>query len=128
MDMRKYGGGVIRPEDLYDGPLVEKIINVYEHAKHNCAVLELESGNQLFLWNNLARVLNKAWGWESEYWLGQELELSLGHYTDRKTDPPTEKECIDIRAISPAKLGANGSAPSKAVPPGGRRIAAWCAG
>jgi hypothetical protein len=115
MDMRKYSAGVIRPEDLYDGPRVEKIINIFEHEKHNCAVLELESGDQLFLWGNLARVLYKAWGYNSDDWLGQEVELSLGHYLDKKTDPPTEKECIAIRAVSPAKEGANSGAPVPAL-------------
>lgn len=115
MDMRKFSSGVIRPEDLYDGNRLEKIINIFEHEKHGCAVLEFESGDQLYLWNNLARVLNKAWGYDSENWLGQEVELSLGHYTDKKTDPPTEKECINIRAVSPAKSGANSGAPVTAL-------------
>jgi hypothetical protein len=114
MDTRKYSGGVIRPEDLYDGPQVEKIVNVYAHEKHTCLVLELESGNQFYCWSNYARILNKAWGYESERWLEQEFELSLGHYTDKKTDPPTEKETINIRAISPAKPEAlNGDVPAK---------------
>jgi hypothetical protein len=119
MDMRKYSSGVIRPEDLYQGPRVERIINIFEHEKHGCAVLEFESGDQLFCWNNYARVLNKAWGYESENWLGQELELSLGHYTDKKTDPPTEKETIVVRAVSPTKQDANGGAPNKAIASGG---------
>ena len=48
MDMRKYSAGVIRPEDLYDGPRVEKIINIFEHEKHGCVVLEFESGDQFY--------------------------------------------------------------------------------
>lgn len=115
MDMRKYSAGVIRPEDLYDGSRIEKIIHIFEHEKHNCAVLEFESGDQLYLWGNLARVLHKAWGYESDNWLEQEVELSLGHYQDKKTDPPTEKECIAIRAISPAKQEANGGTPVPAL-------------
>jgi hypothetical protein len=117
MDTRKYSGGVIRPEDLYDGPQVEKIVSVYPHDKHNCLVLELESGNQFFCWPNYTRILNKAWGYESDRWLEQELELSLGHYPDKKTDPPTEKETINIRAISPAKPEAlNGGVPKAVIP------------
>ena len=115
MDTRKYSAGVIRPEDLYDGSRVEKIINVFPHDKHNCLVLEFESGDQLYLWGNLARVLNKAWGYESDNWLDQEVELSLGHYLDKKIEPPTEKECITIRAISPPKEGANSGAPVPAL-------------
>jgi hypothetical protein len=116
MDLKKYGTSVIRPEELADGPRVEKIVNIYEHDKHNCVVLEFESGDQLYLWST--RVLGKAWGWEREGWLEQEVELSLGHYLDKKTDPPTEKECINVRAVSPAKLRAgNGSAAGTAIAP-----------
>jgi hypothetical protein len=117
MDTRKYSASVIRPEDL-DGSRVEKIINVFPHDKHNCLVLEFESGDQLYLWDNLARVLNKAWGYESDNWLDQEVELSLGHYLDKKTDPPTEKECIAIRAVSPAKaeIGNGGAAIASSKP------------
>jgi hypothetical protein len=115
MDMRKYSAGVIMPENLCDGPRVEKIINIFEHEKHECAVLEFENGDQLYLWPNLARVLNKAWGYDSDNWLKQEVELSRGHYLDKKTDPPTEKECINIRAISPVKQGANSGAPVSAL-------------
>ena len=42
-------------------------------------------------------------------------ELSLGHYTDKRTDPPTQKECVDICAVVPKKAAPNGSAP--ALPP-----------
>ena len=101
MDMRKYATGVIKPEDLYEGPLLEKIINVSEHEKFGCPVLQLESGDQFYCWNNHVRVLNKAWGYDSENWIGQELELSLGHYLDKKTE--TQKETINIRAVSPPK-------------------------
>jgi hypothetical protein len=115
MDMRKYSAGVIMPENLSDEPQTEKIINIYEHEKHKCAVLEFESGNELYLWGNLARVLYKAWGYDSQDWLNQEVELKLGHYLDKKTDPPTEKECINIRAVSPAKQGTNSGAPVPAL-------------
>ena len=74
MDMRKYSGGIIKPEDLYDGPRRETIVAVSENEKHGCAVLHFESGDQFYCWNNYTRILNKAWGYESENWLEQELE------------------------------------------------------
>jgi hypothetical protein len=118
MDMRKYSGGLIKPEALHDGPLVEKIVNVYENEKYGCAVLQFESGNEFYCWNNYARVLSKTWGHDSEHWIDQELELKLGHYPDKKTN--TEKETIDIWPISPAKPGALDKAPSKkAIAPAG---------
>ncbi len=116
VDMRKYAAGIIKPEDLHDGSRLEKIVEISENDKYGCAVLEFESGNQLFCWNNYARILTKAWGYDSENWLDQELELSLGHYLDKKTD--TQKETIDLRTISPAKPGAF-NAPGKAIAPSG---------
>jgi hypothetical protein len=116
MDLRKYGAGVIRPEDLYDGPRVEKIIHTFEHEKHGCLVLELESGDQFYCWKSYARILSKAWGYDSQDFIGQELEFSLGHYTDKKTDPPTQKETIDVRPISPAKTAQNGGAVASKPP------------
>src|SRR5262245_28135456 len=113
MDMRKYSSSVIMPADLHDGPRVEKIINISEKdtERYTCAVLEFEGGDSLYLWSSQARILNNAWGYDSTGWLGQELELSLGHYTDKKTNPPTEKEIIVVKPISPRKPG-NGGAPS----------------
>jgi hypothetical protein len=106
MDMRKFGSGVIRPEDL-DEPRVEKIVNIYENTKHEVAVLVFASGDELFLWNNLARVLSRAWGWNSEDYIGQEVEISRGGWLDRRDNPPTEKDCINIRAVSPPKAEAS---------------------
>jgi hypothetical protein len=117
MDLKKHCTGVITSEDLHDGKRVEKIINIFKHEKHNCLVLEFESGDQFYCWDNYARVLGRAWGYDSSDWLDQELELSLGHYIDKKTDPPTEKETTNVRAISPRK--PNGDAPGKAIAPGG---------
>jgi hypothetical protein len=82
-------------------------------------VFELESGDQFFCWANYVRILNRAWGYNSDDWLNQELELSLGHYTDRKTDPPTEKETTVVRPLSPRKAEAQnaGTLVSKPLPP-----------
>jgi hypothetical protein len=111
MDMREFSAGLITPEDLHDGPRVEKIVKISkkETEKYTCAVLEFESGDQVYIWPGQARILNKAWGYDSAGWLAQELELTLGHYVDKKTG--TEKETIDVRAISPRKemvAGKNG--------------------
>jgi hypothetical protein len=94
---------------LRDGPRVEKIVKISEREteRYTCGVLEFESGDSVYLWNNQARILNKAWGYDSAGWLDQQLELSLGHYTDKKTD--TEKETIDMRPISPKKEIAAGN-------------------
>jgi hypothetical protein len=89
MDTKQFSAGPIRPEDLYDGPRAEKIVNVFKHDNYYCLVLEFEGGDQLYLWPGLMRVVQRAWGYNSDDWIGQELELSLDHYTDKKVDPPT---------------------------------------
>jgi len=114
MDMRKYSAGIITPEELRDGPQRETIVDVFEHETHGCAVLVFESGNQFYCWNNYARILSKAWGYSSDDWLNQEVELSLGHYTDRKTDK--QKETVTLCAISPAKAAQNGGALANSPP------------
>jgi len=115
MDMREFGTGFIKPDDVRDGPRLEKIIHIYRSEKYGCPVLELESGDQFSLNATNNRILCKAWGFESDDWLQLELELALGHYKDWRSDPPEEKETVMVRAISPRKSSAdNGGA--KAVP------------
>ena len=100
MDMRKYGSAFIKPDDVRDGPRQERIVNVYVSEKYNCPVLEFESGDQLSLNVTNTRVMNKAYTNESDNWLDQVVELSLGHYTDRRGDAPEEKETVVLRPIS----------------------------
>ena len=83
------------------------IIAVSESEQHQCAVLEFESGNQLFAWPNIARPLAKAWGYSSDDWIGKEVELSVGYYKDRNGK---EKPTIEARPVTPAP------APGKALP------------
>ena len=63
-----------------------------ENEKHGCAVLQFESGDQFYCWNNYARILNKAWGYDSEHWIDQEMELSLGHY-HRQENRHGKRDC-----------------------------------
>ena len=115
MDTRKYGSGFVKPEDVRDGPRQEKIINVYISEKYDCLVLDLESGDQLSLNNTTTRVMNRAYTTESDNWLGQEIELSLGHYTDSRDG--NEKETIVVRPISVRQPSLdNGGTKAQAVP------------
>src|SRR5262249_18367619 len=66
VDMRKYASGYVMPDDLRDGPRQEQIINVYISEKHDVPVLEFASGDQLFAWPSIARVLTHAYGFESD--------------------------------------------------------------
>jgi hypothetical protein len=100
MDTRTYGSVFLKPDDVRDGPRQERIIAVLESAKYNCLQLELESGDQFSLNTGNTRALQKAYGLESDDWLGHVIELSLGHYKDRKTEPPEEKETVVLRPVS----------------------------
>jgi hypothetical protein len=113
MDVRRYCGGLIMADDVREGSITTKIIGVFENPKHNCLVLELENGSQFYLFNSNARILSKAWGWDSDDWTNQEIEFSLGSYLDRKEG--LEKETVVVRAISPTK--SNGASASKSPAP-----------
>jgi hypothetical protein len=118
MDMRKYASKYVKPDNVRDGPIQTRIVNVFEDEQYGRPVLELETGSQFSLNDGNTNALIKAWGHNSDDWIGQEIELSLGHYQDWKTDPPIEKETVKVRAISPAKAAQNGGAPvNKPLPP-----------
>jgi hypothetical protein len=124
MDMRSYGAGPIKPDDVRDQPRVEKIINIYESEKYGVPVLELECGDTFLLNATNTKILSKAWGFDSDAWLGQEVEFSLGHYKDWRSDPPTDKETVMVRAISPAKTAAGNSGIASKLPLPASRAAA----
>jgi hypothetical protein len=119
MDMRDYVSSTyIKPDHVRDGPIKTRIVNVYEGGQFGRPVLELETGSQFSLNDGNTSTLIKAWGFNSDDWIGQEIELSLGTYQDWKSDPPVEKETVKARAISPAKTEAgNGGTASKPLPP-----------
>jgi len=96
-DMRKYASGLLRPEDLQNGPRTEIIINVYISEKLNAPILVFQSGDEMVCWNQMARVLVRAYGFEDSQWIGHTIELSLGTYTNKDGDI---KENIQIKPIS----------------------------
>lgn len=120
MDMRQYASKYVKPDQVRDGPIQTRVVNVFESEQYGRPVLELETGSQFTLNDGNNNALVKAWGYDSNDWLGQELILELGTYKDWRADPPEEKETVRVRAISPAKTAEaqNGSAPtSKPLPP-----------
>jgi hypothetical protein len=118
MDARKYASKYVKPDNVRDGPIQTRIINVFEEERYGRLMLELETGSQFALNEGNTNVLIRAWGHNTDDWIGQEIELLLGHYQDWKEDPPKEKETVKVRAISPAKTAQNGGAPvNKPLPP-----------
>jgi hypothetical protein len=119
MDARQFASKFVKPDHVRDGPLTTRILNVFKHEKFEQLVLELETGSQFTLNEGNTNALMKAWGHETDAWIGLEVELSLGTWKDWREDPPEEKETVRAKAISPAPNAAqNGStAVSKPLPP-----------
>jgi hypothetical protein len=124
MDMRQYASTYVKPDHVRDGPLQTRIVNVFESEQYGRPVLELETGSQFTLNEGNTNLLTKAWGYESKDWIGQEIELLLGTYTDWKSKPPTEKETVKVRPISPAKTAAGNSGTASKPPLPASRVAA----
>ena len=111
MDARKFASKYINPDHVREAPITTRIISVFE-GEYGLK-LELETGSQLSVNQTNINTLIKAWGIETDNWIEQELELSLGFYKDWKVKPPVDKETVIVRAISPPKAAtANGGTPS----------------
>jgi hypothetical protein len=120
IDMRQYASTYIKPDNVRDGPIQTRIINVFESGQTGRPVLELETGSQFTLNDGNTNTLIKAWGYNSDDWIGQEIELFLGTYKDWKSDPPADKETVKVRAVPSAKTAAgnSGTASKPPLPPG----------
>ena len=97
VDMRKYASGLLRPEDLHDGNRTEKIVNVYISEKLQAPILTFESGDEMVAWNNMCRVLTRAYGFQDRDWIGHTIELSLGNYVNKDGE---HKETIVLKTVS----------------------------
>src|SRR6516164_2226484 len=121
MDARKYASKYIKPDNVRDAPIQTRIINVFEEERYGRLTLELETGSQFPLNEGNTDILIKAWGHDTDSWIGLELELFLGTYKDWRED--TEKETVRVRSISPPKAAQNGGAPDSKPPLPPSRIA-----
>jgi hypothetical protein len=129
MDMREFAGSkYIKPDQVRDGPIQTRVVNVFKSEQHGRPVLELEDGSQFTLNDSNNNALMKAWGYNSDDWIGQEIELFLGTYKNWRTDPPSDAETVKVKAVSPAKTAQNGGmAVSKPPLPPSRTAAAAAA-
>jgi hypothetical protein len=124
VDMRVYASKFIKPDQVRDGPIQTRIIAVLQNEQFDRPLLELETGSQFTLNDGNCNTLIKAWGYDSDDWIGQEISLELGTYKDWKAVPPVDKETVKVRAISPAKTATgNSGVPSKPVLPPSRAVA-----
>jgi hypothetical protein len=102
MDARKYAAKYVKPDQVRDGPIQTRIINVFEDDRYGRLMLELENGSQFGLNEGNTNTLITAWGYDTNDWVEQEIEFSLGFYKDwnSNSDPPAEKETVKVRAIA----------------------------
>ena len=118
MDARKFASKYVKPDNVRDGPIQTRIINVYEEERYSRLLLELETGSQFTLNDGNTNILIKAFGHDTDAWIGKELVLELGTYKDWRADPPEEKETVRVRAVAPATEAQNGGTPAgKPLPP-----------
>jgi hypothetical protein len=122
MDARKYASKYIKPDNVRDGPIQTRIVNVFEEERYGRLTLELENGSQFSLNEGNNNTLIKAWGHETDNWIGLEIELFLDTYKDFREG--IEKETVRVRAISAAKTAQNGGAPENKPPLPPSRVAA----
>ena len=98
MDMRKYSGVTfIKVPDVRNGPL-EMQIAVVKEGKYGKPDLVFESGEMLGLNTSNNRILIRAYGPNSNDWIGKKIELTLGQLPfegklrrDRQADRCTDK-------------------------------------
>ena len=83
VDMRKYTSGLITPDEVRDGPIEARIVSVYISEKHDVPVLELDTGDQFFVWPQNGKKLARAYGYNSDDWIGHQIRFEHGTYTDK---------------------------------------------
>ena len=110
MDMRKFSGSntFIKVEDVRSGALHEKIAGVAV-GKFGKPDITFESGVKLSVNATNTKALIRAFGADSESWIGHDVELYLGSIEYQGRD----QEAVLLRALE-AAFGS--SAPSKKKP------------
>jgi hypothetical protein len=97
MDMRKYSGETyIKTVDVRGGPLRAKIAVVRE-GQYGRPDLVFETGEILSLNATNNKILIRAYGPNSEDWIGKEIELFLGEVEYQKK----MREAVIVRPVSP---------------------------
>jgi hypothetical protein len=97
MDMRKYiSGNFVKVDDVRDGPIEDQIAVVKE-AQYDKPNLVFESGAILSLNATNVKILTKAYGTESDKWLGKTIKRFLGVIQYGGTD----HEAVLVEPISP---------------------------
>jgi len=114
--LRRYCSGPVRPDDVRNAPRREKIVDVSINDRYECPVLHFESGDSLMLSPPNSRAMGRAYTTKSEKWLDQEVDLSLGHYTDNNGPTPQEKETVVLTPVSVLQPSADNGGTKAALP------------
>jgi hypothetical protein len=97
MDMRKFSGEqFMKVDDVRDGPLQVQIAVVKE-GKFDKSNVIFESGEFLSVNATTTRILVRAYGPNSDDWIGKEIELTLGTVEFQKKP----QDAVIIKPISP---------------------------
>ena len=110
MDMRKYSGAnFLKVDDVRAGPLRETIANI-KIGKYDKPDMYLESGGCLSLSATNTHTLIRAYGPNSDDWIGKELELYVGEieFQNKPID------AVLVRPISPPLAAAERTKPATA--------------
>ena len=109
MDMREYvGPSYIKYPDVAEAPRKERIVAIQEGSFG--LELVFASGDLLSLNKTNARTLARAYGWESDNWIGKTVELYAGETTFEKQT----QQSVLIKPISPSKPA--GTPPNDDIP------------
>jgi hypothetical protein len=111
MDMRKFSGTIfLKVDDVRDGALLMQIAAVRE-GKYDKPDIVFETGEMLSLNATNTKTLVRAYGPNSEDWIGKEIELALG-----KVKYQGElQEAVIVKPISPPIATADRTLAPKAV-------------
>jgi hypothetical protein len=97
MDMKKYSGEhFIKVADVRDGP-IEGQIAVVREGQYDKPDLIFESGDVLSLNATNNKTLVRAYGTESDYWIGKQIEMFLGTIQYQGSD----HDAVIVKPISP---------------------------
>lgn len=115
MDATPYCGALfLKPEHVREQPKRVRIVDVGEGTYG--LVLTLEDSEKFSLNQTNTRILAKAYGSETDFWLNHVIELELGFYTDNKDGE--QKETVLVRPVSrppPTATTGNGQEEPKSL-------------
>jgi hypothetical protein len=109
MDTRKYAGPTFIGVGDVNGVALREQIAVVNTGKYDKLNVVFESGDILSLNATNVKILQKAYGFDSDLWIGKEIELYAGEVEYQKKLQPS----VLIRPISPPVAAAEKAAAAK---------------